>query len=643
MKSKSRLDIFRAMAMILTLLLLFSMGPYTVSGQSQKQEPPPSGIVAYVLIKLVNDQEVPIENGTQVLISVDWHHYKSYLARNLMNVEFLNSSWVPLYAWIEDNATSLSSESRVWVRIGVGGIGANSDTTIYLAFLNASTNNFSPYGYWGEAPELSPQYAEYDNGALVFDYYSNFSGYTLPAGWTSTYMDYAVVNGITAQSVGNGIAGSLEYSGAFNPEAEVMDVNAYFNGLSGGSGTQIAGWNDNQNNRVVLGLSDAGNGSQYSLLSSRSGVYGTGLHFKSIPNGSLSNYQVWSVGAVGNSYAYLDLNYNKQISISPYYTSTVSFPYIFSSTTNHFIFIQWIRVRTSPPNAVMPSATFGYVQRPSYVIFSESGLPSGTLWSVTLNGDSQSSTSRVIEFPVSNGSYLYRIQNVSGFQASPSYENIEVRGSNVSITVAFLRLYEISVVESGLPPGTVWNVTLNGQNFTSYNSSIDFQLTNGTYTYSVQSVEGFNCTSPNGTFVVSGEGRSVNLNFVLMVPFTFIELGLPSRAHWSVYIGGKFYNSSSSFISIYLPNGSYTYVVILPSGYETSAPAGRVDWNNTVVIVNANSPIRNAVEISVLIAMLALITIYFVRKSRKAESRRFHKKQEEKQKLEEERMGEERK
>ena len=37
--------------------------------------------------------------------------------------------------------------------------------------------------YAGESPEQSTVYAQYDNGASVFEYYSNFAGPSVPTGW----------------------------------------------------------------------------------------------------------------------------------------------------------------------------------------------------------------------------------------------------------------------------------------------------------------------------------------------------------------------------------------------------------------------------------------------------------------------------
>ena len=80
------------------------------------------------------------------------------------------------------------------------------------------------------------------------------------------------------------------------------------------------------------------------------------------------------------------------------------------------------------------------------VAFSESGLPSGTPWSVTLNGTTLSSTTNTITFSIANGTYSYIIGNISGYNISKSSGSLTVNGKNLSESVTF------SSVPSITPP-----------------------------------------------------------------------------------------------------------------------------------------------------------------------------------------------
>ncbi|MGC8566942.1 MAG: hypothetical protein ACP5M8_04760 [Caldisphaera sp.] len=109
----------------------------------------------------------------------------------------------------------------------------------------------------GEAPQLSPTYAEYDDGANVFNNYWNFARTSLPTGWNSTGMTVTVNNGVTAQANTSGTWGYTYYATTLNPETQVLDAYAYFTGLVGDQGPlQFIGWGRAGTNDTQYGLSD---------------------------------------------------------------------------------------------------------------------------------------------------------------------------------------------------------------------------------------------------------------------------------------------------------------------------------------------------------------------------------------------------
>ena len=55
------------------------------------------------------------------------------------------------------------------------------------------------------------------------------------------------------------------------------------------------------------------------------------------------------------------------------------------------------------------------VKKTFNVTFAESGLPSATSWSVTLNGSQHTSTTTTITFTEPNGTYNYTITGISGW------------------------------------------------------------------------------------------------------------------------------------------------------------------------------------------------------------------------------------
>ena len=78
------------------------------------------------------------------------------------------------------------------------------------------------------------------------------------------------------------------------------------------------------------------------------------------------------------------------------------------------------------------------IQTPVYSItFHETGLPSSVPWSVTLNGTAVSSRTGTISFLRVNGTYLFSVARVNGYNATPSNGTVAVNGTNVSVTITF--------------------------------------------------------------------------------------------------------------------------------------------------------------------------------------------------------------
>ncbi len=72
------------------------------------------------------------------------------------------------------------------------------------------------------------------------------------------------------------------------------------------------------------------------------------------------------------------------------------------------------------------------------VTFSESGLPGGTSWSVTLDGSTVAAVApSSIVIPAHTGSRLFQVTEVPGFDASPASGTVEVAETPITVPVAF--------------------------------------------------------------------------------------------------------------------------------------------------------------------------------------------------------------
>jgi hypothetical protein len=151
------------------------------------------------------------------------------------------------------------------------------------------------------------------------------------------------------------------------------------------------------------------------------------------------------------------------------------------------------------------------------VTFTETGLPSGTSWSVTVNDTKLSTTTTSISVREINGTYSYTVSGVPGYSLTSSYSgSFTVKGAAVSISLTFKQVvYTVTFTETGLPSGTTWSLTLaNGTVLKSSNTSISFTEPNGTYSYTLNTTNSnYKANSTSGSFTVSGSAVSETVGF----------------------------------------------------------------------------------------------------------------------------------
>jgi len=174
----------------------------------------------------------------------------------------------------------------------------------------------------------------------------------------------------------------------------------------------------------------------------------------------------------------------------------------------------------------VPNPPFGYVtvdgnnlttyfifMLPYAVVFQETGLPSGTNWTIVWNGTTPyNSTMTIIVVPLDSGTYSYSIDEVAGYSVNPWSGNVTVTDSTVVILVTFA-VPTITVTPDQGPVGA--SVVLSGSGFT-YARTVPLAF-DGVYLTSAACTAGnlttnatgaFSCTLavPNGT-----SGMAVNV------------------------------------------------------------------------------------------------------------------------------------
>jgi YVTN family beta-propeller protein len=213
--------------------------------------------------------------------------------------------------------------------------------------------------------------------------------------------------------------------------------------------------------------------------------------------------------------------------------------YAFSPSASHSTYTSPGGYLTVNGMAISQDVNFTLV---TYVVnFNEMGLPTGTSWSVVLSGVAFSTSTSSISIPEPNGSYSYSLGGVPGWSTSSYSGSFVVNGVAVAENVLWTQVtYSAIFVERGLPGGTTWSISLNGDRQMSTSGMLVFEAGNGTYSFSVGAVTGFDASPVSGALAVAGGNTTRTVDFSAIAsgtssPVTF--LGLPPAEGYAL-LGG---------------------------------------------------------------------------------------------------------
>ena len=228
--------------------------------------------------------------------------------------------------------------------------------------------------------------------------------------------------------------------------------------------------------------------------------------------------------------------------------------------------------------------------------FSESGLPSGTTWNVTIyNGVSNlfvnttsTTTGTTLVFYLPNGAYSYdfnpAILTGTRYTVSTPAGSLTIAvGSLSPIAGSFVTAYLALFTESGLATGAVWGISIAHQlmppvtvTASSSTTKIGVGLVPAGYSYTVRPVAG--CTATySGSFTVVSATVPIAVPFTqLTYATTFAESGLPGATNWFVKVGSTVQPSASTTDVFALANGTYAYnsSTAPASGYAANPASG---------------------------------------------------------------------
>ena len=218
------------------------------------------------------------------------------------------------------------------------------------------------------------------------------------------------------------------------------------------------------------------------------------------------------------------------------------------------------------------------------VTFIESGLQKNTAWSVALGGQIQYSNRSYITYNLPNGSYDFEVSPVKGYISGTNEIALEVGGLNVTDPISFSKLYPVTFYETGLPSGTKWGVSFDGNTTTSLNSTIKFYAVNGSYQFTVLKIS--NYTSEPSSGVVTTKGVSLSETVVFTLTKGFLS-GTVTPKNASIYVGGYKYAAVNGNFNISLNPGTYQ-VTICIQGYVAFTTDVTIKSASTLSLGNQN-------------------------------------------------------
>lgn len=213
------------------------------------------------------------------------------------------------------------------------------------------------------------------------------------------------------------------------------------------------------------------------------------------------------------------------------------------------------------------------------VSFINLGLPAGTSWSVTVDGNNTlSSTGTTITFQLPNGSHSFTVGKPSSYIADPASGVVFVYGQSVVTYVTFsLHKYSLTFVENGLPSGSQWSVNLSGDIETTTSNQIIYNVPNGSYSFYVTAPQYYSSDPASGNAIVYGQNTTIDLALTSTLHrITFNFGGDISGTSWDLVFDQQTYTVSGSSMTLMRENGMYQYSITPADKYSATPASGSV-------------------------------------------------------------------
>jgi YVTN family beta-propeller protein len=230
------------------------------------------------------------------------------------------------------------------------------------------------------------------------------------------------------------------------------------------------------------------------------------------------------------------------------------------------------------------------------VEFVASGLPSDTLWEVTVGATVLRTIGYANALSEPNGSFPYSVANVPGWRTAAYTGVVNVSGGPREIGVPWNQTtFPITFEEVGLSPPVSWEVTLRvspqGTSIANASSggSLGFVAGNGSYEYRVTGITGWEAFPSAGILTVDGGAafqRIVWTNVLFGIQLD--ERGLPTGTSWAATVGGTTDRANGTSLDFSVQNGTYWFNVSNVPGWRANTYGAFVTVFGAVATVLVN-------------------------------------------------------
>jgi hypothetical protein len=221
------------------------------------------------------------------------------------------------------------------------------------------------------------------------------------------------------------------------------------------------------------------------------------------------------------------------------------------------------------------AGSLGVLYNRSTVGFLNVSIPFASPQTLQLNGTAIAIPDGGINLTLTGGTYAVSLQNYSNTSqpititpGATTYLNLSGAG-------------QIAFVETGLPAGTPWGITLGSYQRSATATTLAFNLPNGTYLINYTAVPGFFRNNTDPILLTMPTPSPVVIawtQFTYTVPFT--EQGLPASTPWWVSASSSVERGDGTTINVSAPNGSTPFVVGSAYEFVASPSEGAIDVNH---------------------------------------------------------------